>query len=65
MMSTMRLSESHQGTLYSVPWSHAQVLQLQEVDLGGHRHRHDVQSSDEVVYVGYQIDLHEDYNWIK
>ena len=48
MRSTIRSSESH-----------AQVLQLQEVDLGEHGHCHEEQSSDEVGHVGYQIDQHE------
>ena len=41
---------------YSVPWSHSQVLQLQEVDHGELGHRHEVQSNDKVGHVGYQID---------
>ena len=42
--------------------SHDEVLQLQEADLGEHRHRHEVESSDEVDHAGYQIDQCEKYN---
>ena len=44
---------------------HSQVLQLQEVGLGVHGHRHEVQSIEQVGHVGYHIDQHEEYNWIK
>ena len=39
--------------------SHEQVPQLQEVGHGEHGHRLEVESSDEVGHVGYQIDQHE------
>ena len=39
--------------------SHKEVLRLQEADLGEHRHRHEVESSDEVDHAGYQIDQRE------
>ena len=42
--------------------SHKEILQLQKVDLGEHGHRHEVQSSDQVGHVGYQIDQHEKHN---
>ena len=42
--------------------SHAQVLQLEEVDCGDHFHHHEVHSSDEVDHVGNQIDQHEKHN---
>ena len=51
LKSTIRLSESH-----------AQVLQIQEVDHGEHGHLNEVQSSDEVGHVGYQIYRHETHN---
>ena len=38
------------------------VLQPQEVDLGKHGHFHEVQSSHEVVHLGYQIDQHSNRN---
>ena len=54
MRSTIRLSESHE-----------QVLQLPEVDLGEHGHRHEAQSSDEGGHVRWdQIDQYEKHNWI-
>ena len=44
--------------------SHQKGLQLQKVDLGEHGQRHGAQSSDEVGHVGYQIDQHEEHNYI-
>ena len=51
LIITIRLSESH-----------AQGLQLQEVDHGEPGHRHEVQSNDKVGHVGYQIDQLEKHN---
>ena len=42
----------------------AQVLQLPEVDLCEQGQHHGTQSSDEVGHAGYQIDQHEEYNYI-
>ena len=42
--------------------SHKEVLQLQEVDLGEHGHRHEVESSDGVGHEGYQIDQREKHS---
>ena len=42
----------------------AQVLQLPEVDLGEQGQLHGAQSSDEVGRAWYQIDQHEEYNYI-
>ena len=42
--------------------SHEEVLQLQEVDPGEHGHRREVESSDGVGHVGYQIDQHEKHS---
>ena len=44
--------------------SHEQVLQLQEVDLGDHGHRHEVEIIDGVGHAGYQIDQHEKHSQI-
>ena len=39
---------------------HAKVLQLQEVDLGGHGHGQEVHSRVEVGHVAHQNDQHEE-----
>ena len=54
MTSTVRFDKSHE-----------QVPQLQEVYLGEHGHRHEVQSSDEVGHAGYQIGWHGKPNQIR
>ena len=59
----------HQNDQYEehiqVDESHAQVVQLEEVDLGEHGHCHEEQNSNELGHVGYYIDQHEKHNQIK